>query len=427
MTKIGPEGRQRRPRGDYGVRYDKTRDRYIATATVGYDGRGKRIYKKASGKSETAALKALKQRIKEYEDGLVVGADRYTVKKAVEDWLALGHGRVVDRTTEKDEYLSRHVIEHLGARKLKDLTAGEVEKWLLKLAPTVTTRTLADVRSVLNRSVSRAMARGLVTRNVVELVQAPRGKGGRGSRSLTLDQATDVLNLTKGHWMYPYIVVSLATGLRTEEVRALAWDRVDLDGDEKRGRPPSVEVWRSVRKGGDTKTKKSRRTLGLPDLAVAALWRQRYWQGEQRAKAGEDWKETGLVFTTTLGSGLDAANVRRAFRGALALVPSLHPKEWTPRDLRHSFVSLMSAEEIPIEEISRLVGHSSIEVTEQVYRQELRPVLQAGTKAIDTLFVEVGSDVNWTMDPLFPVSTAKGNGTTKGRSTSGRGGSNSNP
>ena len=165
----------------------------------------------------------------EYEDGLVVGADRYTVKKAVEDWLELGHSRVVDRTTEKDEYLSRHVIEHLGARKLKDLTAGEVEKWLLKLAPTMTTRTLAVVRSVLNRSVSRAMARGLVTRNVVELVQTPRGKGGRGTRSLTLDQATDVLNLTKGHWMYPYIVVSLATGLRTEEVRALVWDRVDLD------------------------------------------------------------------------------------------------------------------------------------------------------------------------------------------------------
>lgn len=207
--------------------------------------------------------------------------------------------------------------------------------------------------------------------------------------------------------MYPYIVVSLAVGLRTEEVRALAWDRVDLEGDEAKGRPPSVQVWRSVRKGGDTKTKKSRRTLGLPELAVAALRRQRDWQGEQRGKAGEGWMETGLVFTTTLGTGLDAGNVRRAFRGALALVPGLDPKEWTPRDLRHSFVSLMSAEEIPLEEISRLVGHSSTDVTEQVYRQELRPVLQAGARVIDEVFLEVGTDVNWTMDPLFPVAAAK--------------------
>jgi integrase len=415
MTEVGPEGRKRRPRGDHGVRYDKTRGRYIATATVGYDGRGKRIYKKASGRSETAALKALRERIKEYESGLVVGADRYTVKAAVEEWLELGHGRVGDRTKEKDAYLSRHVIEHLGARKLKELTANEIERWLHDLASTMTTRTLADVRSVLNRAVTRAMARGLVARNVVELVQVPRGKDGRGTRSLTLDQAIDVLSLTKGHWMYPYIVVSLAVGLRTEEVRALTWERVDLTGDEALGRPPSVQVWRSVRKGGDTKTKKSRRTLGLPDLAVSALRRQRDWQAAQRGKAGVHWAETGLVFTTTLGTGLDAANVRRAFRGALALVPSIEPDQWTPRDLRHSFVSLMSAEEIPLEEISRLVGHSSTQVTEQVYRQELRPVLQAGAKVIDQVFSDVADDVEWTMDPLIPASVVRRMRSTEGR------------
>lgn len=83
MSVTGQNGRNRRPRGDYGVRFDPSRNRYIATATVGYDGRGKRIYKKGSGKSETAALKALRERIKEYEAGLVVGADRYTVKNAV--------------------------------------------------------------------------------------------------------------------------------------------------------------------------------------------------------------------------------------------------------------------------------------------------------------------------------------------------------
>ena len=119
--------------------------------------------------------------------------------------------------------------------------------------------------------------------------------------------------------------------------------------------------------------------------------------------------------------------MRRAFRGALALVAGIEPTEWTPRDLRHSFVSLMSAEEIPLEEISRLVGHSSIQVTEQVYRQELRPVLQAGTRVIDELFVEVGTDVNWTMDPLFPAAAARGNAAANGRSPSPRGGSNRIP
>jgi len=410
MTRAGEDAdARRRPKGDHGVYFDAARNRYVAQATVGYDGRGKRIVKKGTGKSETAALRSLRQRIKDHEAGLVVGADRYTVRDAIEDWLELGHSRVVDQTTKKDGYLARHVIDHLGARKVKELTAGEIERWLLSLAPSMTTRTLRDVRSVLNRAVSRAMARGLVARNVVDLVDTPRGRAGRGARALTLDLARDVLTLTKSHWMYAYIVVSLVTGLRTEEVRALAWDRVDLDGDKARDVPPSVMVWRSVRVGSDTKTAKSRRTLALSDLAVSALRRQRRWQDEQRGKAGTQWQDTGLVFTTTLGTGLDAANVRRAFRGALAMVPGIEPEDWTPRDLRHSFVSLMSAEQVPLEEIARLVGHSGTDVTEKVYRQELRPVIQTGARVMDEVFSDVGGEVAWTMDPLFTVAIAKGN------------------
>ncbi|MEV4222552.1 hypothetical protein [Nonomuraea sp. NPDC049725] len=53
--------------------------------------------------------------------------------------------------------------------------------------------------------------------------------------------------------------------------------------------------------------------------------------------------------------------------------------------LRHSFISLLSDNGIPLEEISRLVGHSSTAVTEAVYRQQIRPVLQAGAIAMDRI------------------------------------------
>ena len=62
-----------------------------------------------------------------------------------------------------------------------------------------------------------------------------------------------------------------------------------------------------------------------------------------------------------------AGNVRRDFRRALALVPGLNPSEWTPRELRHSFVSLLSDAGVPLEQISQLVGHSGTTVTELVY------------------------------------------------------------
>jgi hypothetical protein len=42
-----------------------------------------------------------------------------------------------------------------------------------------------------------------------------------------------------------------------------------------------------------------------------------------------------------------------------------------------------------IEKIARLAGHASSRVTETVYRQELRPVLQEGAEVMDRLFGSV--------------------------------------
>jgi hypothetical protein len=49
-------------------------------------------------------------------------------------------------------------------------------------------------------------------------------------------------------------------------------------------------------------------------------------------------------------------------------------------------VSLLSQWGLGIEDISRLVGHSGTHVTELVYRHELRPLIQTGATAMDSLF-----------------------------------------
>jgi integrase len=112
-------------------------------------------------------------------------------------------------------------------------------------------------------------------------------------------------------------------GARTEELRALTWDRLDLDGD-----PPIIQVWRSVRRDGQMKTARSRRTLELPNRCVEALRDHKAEQVKVRRQAGNSWVELCLVFCTRQGSALDAANVRRSFR-LVASTAGLDPKEWT--------------------------------------------------------------------------------------------------
>lgn len=380
---------ERRAKGDGGLHWDERRQRWIATVTLGYDGRGKRVVKKGSGRTKTEAKRKLREVIRDRADGLALGDDGYTVKQAVEDWLTHGLNDR-DRATlaANGSLCANHVVPLLGARRLRDLSAHEVDEWLLGLSSSLSTRTLRGVRACLNRAVRRAMARDKVKRNVVELCSVPAGREGRPSKSLSTTQAAAVLTKTAGDRMHNYIVVSLLTGARTEELRALKWDHVHLAGlpDAVPPVPPFVEVWRSVRAGGDTKTRRSRRTLALPARCVEALRRQRAEQAEERLAAGVRWVDVGLVFPTRVGSEMDKDNARRGFRSALARVPGLDAEQWSPRELRHSFVSLLSDSGMALEEISRLVGHSGTSVTELVYRHQIRPVLQTGAVAMDALF-----------------------------------------
>ena len=381
----------RRSHGDGGIHWDTNRLRWIATASLGFTPAGKRIVKSGSGRTKTEARAKLKEVLRDHDDGLAIAPSDYTVTQAVRDWLAYGLNGRSESTVTTARILARtHVIPDLGSRRLRDLSAEDVDRWLARKAKTLSTRTLQGMHSCLNRAVKRAMARDKVKRNVVALCSVPQGQVGRPSKALTLAQAEAVLTAAQGSRMHAYVVLSLLTGARTEELRALRWDHVDLVGrlDATPPVPPYIAVWRSVRAGGDTKTRQSRRTLALPTRCVEALRAQAVQQQRDRAAAGDRWHETGLVFTSRVGTPLDPAHVRRDVRTAIAGAQGVDPAEWTPREMRHSFVSLLSDSGVPLEEISRLVGHSSTAVTELVYRHQIRPVVQTGAVAMDRLFAE---------------------------------------
>ncbi|GAA2897744.1 site-specific integrase [Streptosporangium fragile] len=329
----------------------------------------------------TAALKKLKEIIRDYEDELLVSSTGYTVADAVRNWLEFGLSGWGSGTVDKCTILTnKHIIPVLGARKLVDLTADDVDRWLADKAKTLSTRTLRELRSILVRAVSRAQARDKVKRNVALLCEIPKGREGRPSKSLTLDQAEAVLKASEGTALHAYVVLSLLLGARTEELRALTWSHVDLDGT-----PPSIMVWRSVREGGDTKTRKSRRTLALPRRCVDALKLHRERQDVAKRAASDSWQDNDLVFTSKVGTALDAHSVRHSFRTVLKKA-ALNATDWTPREMRHSFVSLLSDSGVPLENISRLVGHRNTSVTETVYRKQLRPTLLEGAEAMDRIF-----------------------------------------
>jgi integrase len=374
--------------------------------SLGYTPDGqRRIRRKVAGKTKTAVRDKLKALHADVDMGITpkAGYSAYTVRQAAEDWLREGLDGRSAKTIKKNENVLEPLLKVVGARKLRQLSAADVRQALSKMAAGYSSAVVTMGHLALKRTIRHAEANDLVSRNVAALVDTPKGQEGRPSKSLTLEQAIAVITTARSlpvielhpglkdvrrpaSLMYAYIGLSLLVGIRTEEARALGWQHVDLDGDPGTSPPvpPHVAVWRSVRAHGETKTERSRRTLALPQMAAAALreWRER--QANERRAAGEDWQPEGLVFTTQLGAALDAANVRKMFKRVCK--ESGIGDGWTPRELRTSFVSLMSHHGVSIEEIARMAGHASTRTTEVVYRRELRPVITTGAEIMDKIF-----------------------------------------
>jgi integrase len=375
-------------------------DGWTGAIDVGYDGTGRRQRIKRKGRTKTIVRDKLKDVVDNLDQGIKTGKDseNYTVGDAVQDWLAKGlRGREPKTITTLTILAGQHVMPLIGATKLRELNADHVDEWLDGLAPELASSSLCQVHWILKRSIKQAQARDKVMRNVAELVSTPKGTEGRPSKAMTFGQATAMLEEAKQPRLHAYVVVSLLTGIRTEEARALQWTHIvawhaeneewlpvtDVGFDHEKF---AIYVWRSVRATGDTKTPKSRRTLELPTQAATALKEHRTAQLKERLAAGPLWHEHGLVFTSQSGEPLDAANVRRSLH-AITRRAKLG-ENWTPRELRHSFVSIMSDHGVPIETIADLVGHASTAVTETVYRHQLKPVITRGAETMNTIFTE---------------------------------------
>src|SRR5690606_8560751 len=107
---------------------------------------------------------------------------------------------------------------------------------------------------------------------------------------------------------------------------------------------------------------------------------------QQTWRAAHGWKFEGIVyvFGTRYDTVQQAQVIRDQFRAVVAKAKV--PGSWTPRELRHSFVSLMSDNGATLELIADLVGHANTTTTATVYRHQLRPVMTKGADLLDAAF-----------------------------------------
>jgi hypothetical protein len=194
LLAVGAPGR--RGHGEDSIYFDRANNCWVGAVSLGHKA-GKRVRRKVTGRTKTEVKAKLRQLHHELDSGVRSSAT-YTVGNALDDWLRGGLNGRSDRTRE----LYRDTVKPLRAQladvKLRDLTAGDVQESLDALAGELSTRSLQIIRNCLKRAIRHAEIRDLTSRNVAALIKPPRGRQGRPSKSLTLEQTQALLQAARG-------------------------------------------------------------------------------------------------------------------------------------------------------------------------------------------------------------------------------------
>src|SRR4051812_1735264 len=376
---------KKRGQGEGGLYFSESRQRWVGVLDLGRGADGTRRRTKMYGTTRAEVRRKLEEAQKAAAAGLSANDQRTTVAEFCAYWLRHGipaAAQSPNSIANIEWAVNSHIVPRIGSRRLRELTADDVDKLMRDMANAgYSKHTMVRVHGELARILRFAERRGKVMRNVATLVDVPAGPKKQG-RSLTVAEAKSVLDAAAGDRLEALYVTGLLMGLRPGELLGLPWVAADLSKGRLRI-SQSLKRERNKLVIGEPKTLRSRRTLDMPELVAEVLKRHRDQQVEERVDAADGWIETGLVFTTTIGTPIDPSNLRREFAKLTRRAGIGH---WHPHELRHSAASLLSAAGVPIEQISDVLGHEGPRTTAAVYRHLVNPSVSAGKAPMDAIF-----------------------------------------
>ena len=363
--------RGRRGNGEGSVYQRGDRGTWVAQVPVGINPDGSYRFKRYSCETQGAAKAKLRAAQDALDRGADLGAKTQTLGAFLDAWLADVVWRDAEpKTYEGYAYTAGLIKPSLGKVPLDKLTPQHVQKLLNELLERggaagegLSPRTVQYVRATLRRALGQALKWGLVTRNVATLVEPPKSRRAE-VQFLTEQEARALLAAAKGDRLEALYAVALTLGLRQGELLGLRWEDLDLDRGVLRVRQQLQHMKREqpILKG--LKTRASRRDLDLPARLVLHLRAHRARQRREIEGKGDAWREHGLVFPSAVGTPMTPRNLVRRYQDLLGRA-GLPARRF--HDLRHTAASLMFERGLEATTVQRVLGHSSITITNDTY------------------------------------------------------------
>ena len=369
--------------------------KFRARLEIGRDSRtGKPVYATARCNSRDEAVTALNSMITEHGLGVIQPADRGNFGAFLDHWLETIKSTRTNNTYRQYEYLVRvHIKPHLGTKQANAITRAEIQRLLTakasqtltprdkeknnKTEQTLSTNTLRLIRACIHSAFEEAQSQGITRKNPADDVDLPRRAKDAKKQFLTPEETTKFMKAIDKSDLADLFAFMIATGTRLGEASAVRWQDLDLTVEARplvwiRGQLQRKESKLVYVQG--TKTNQER------CLPLSKQIAERLKAIKIRRAVGEVKDPDGIVFLNAENRRLDSKHVnsRLAELCRSAGVPVI-----SPHKLRHTAATLALAETGDLHGVQKMLGHSQVNLTANLYGHATAETLRSVSNAIE--------------------------------------------
>jgi integrase len=345
------------------------------------DAGGKRIFKyeTVAAKNQTEAKRILRKRQLHYEAKNYVEPASQTLEEYLLFWLDSldSFNTVRPKTLSRyEEIVKKHLIPAIGSISLAQLQPIQITRYYKESLRNgrrqtkggLSNATVRQHHSVLRRALESAVRQKLIPDNPAAIAERPR-ENPKQIRSLTSEELNALLQRLASSYIHVPSYLGAMTGARQSEILGLKWADIDFDNG-------LININRALHWGKNTgwyldeklKSKSAKRTIEVENEVMEYLLKVRNEQDLNKALLGEGYHDYGLVCCKADGSPLISYNVSRRFT---IIAKSIGLIDVTFHVLRHTFATQLLAAGVPVNDVSKLLGHAKPETTVNIYGHAL--------------------------------------------------------
>jgi len=350
-----------------------------------------------------------KQEAEEFADSIkenFIVPDKLTMDQLFDNWFEdyQSDDDLADNTVKWHYYNLLHLRKGLGFMLVQALDLPTINVFLSSLKKSGTekglsTTSISNIRRTLNQALDfgveeqyisinplRVRRRKKKTKKVISLQNQFKAK------AISQAKIIEMIESINDPVMALVIALTGLLGLRRGEIRGLLWEDVDLD---KKVLYVRKQLCGNAKERDLLKSVASMRTLGIPDYVVSLLQQVYDLQRDAKLIYGKDKFESGYILAHTsferhIGKPFSANFYSERF---LQVLKEKDMDQMRLHDLRHSFGSNLLYQGIPIPTVSKMMGHSSVGITLNVYAHEIEELKAMNEEKINLKIEETLSSV----------------------------------